>query len=53
MGQKANSTNREKTLNRRIQIIGSTNAGKTTLGRRLFREYSLPFIELDALIPMN
>lgn len=49
MSLNANSTDHTETLSQRILIIGSTNAGKTTLARRLSNEYSLPFVELDAL----
>ncbi|MCB1995062.1 MAG: hypothetical protein H6933_05065 [Burkholderiaceae bacterium] len=33
----------------RVQIIGGSGAGKTTLGRRLAQRHSLPFIDLDDL----
>ena len=36
-------------LGNRILIIGSTNAGKTTLGARLALELDIPHVELDAL----
>jgi adenylate kinase family enzyme len=36
-------------LGRRIVIIGSTGAGKSTLGRQLSAILSIPHIELDAL----
>jgi len=33
----------------RIAVIGSTGSGKTTLGKSLAQQLSVPFIELDAL----
>lgn len=33
----------------RVQIIGGSGAGKTTLGRRLAQRHGLPFIDLDDL----
>ncbi|MEM9080462.1 MAG: adenylate kinase [Verrucomicrobiota bacterium] len=33
----------------RLQIIGSSNSGKSTLGARLSRETGYPLVELDAL----
>ena len=33
----------------RIQIVGSSNAGKSTLAARLAAEMNYPFVELDAL----
>ncbi|MGJ8726299.1 MAG: adenylate kinase [Roseibacillus sp.] len=34
---------------RRIQIVGSSNAGKSTLAARLASESGYPYVELDAL----
>ena len=39
----------ERSLGERIIVIGDSNAGKTTLGRRLAEHLGVPFIELDAL----
>jgi adenylate kinase family enzyme len=33
----------------RIAVVGTSGAGKTTLGKRLARELAIPFIELDAI----
>lgn len=34
---------------RRVVIVGTSGAGKTTLGKQLAKELDAPFIELDAL----
>lgn len=39
----------EQRLGKRIIVIGSSNAGKSTLGIRLAKHLQAPFIELDAL----
>ena len=36
-------------IGRRIIVIGSSNAGKSTLAERLAGQFGVPFIELDAL----
>lgn len=36
-------------IGRRIQIMGNSSAGKSTLGARLARALDVPFVELDAL----
>ncbi|WP_411846105.1 hypothetical protein AAFN60_21660 [Roseibacillus persicicus] len=36
-------------LGQRVLIIGSTNAGKSTLGTRLAEDLNLPHVDLDAL----
>jgi adenylate kinase family enzyme len=36
-------------IGRRIIVIGSSNAGKSTLAKRLAERLGVPFIELDAL----
>ena len=42
-------TRAEQSIGRRIIVIGSSNAGKSTLAQRLAERLSVPFIELDAL----
>ena len=39
----------EQSIGRRIIVIGSSNAGKSTLAQRLAARLGAPFIELDAL----
>lgn len=39
----------EKQIGRRVVIVGSTNAGKTTLARQLAERFELRYIEMDAL----
>jgi adenylate kinase family enzyme len=36
-------------LGQRIQLVGNTNSGKSTLGARLARALAAPFVDLDAL----
>ena len=39
----------EQSIGRRIIVVGSSNAGKSTLAQRLAERLGVPFIELDAL----
>lgn len=39
----------ERPVGKRIIVVGSSNAGKSTLGARLAARLGVPFIELDAL----
>ncbi len=39
----------DQSIGRRIIVIGSSNAGKSTLAQRLAERLGVPFIELDAL----
>lgn len=36
-------------IGRRVQVMGNTSAGKSTLGARLAGTLDIPFVELDAL----
>lgn len=39
----------KQSVGKRIIVVGSSNAGKSTLGRALAERLGVPFIELDAL----